>query len=191
MHIQTYLTQLHTVYRYIHNYTYNTYTYIQYKYIHIQIRTNIPGSYTLDARRTDTLTLHAQVRDMTGTGEVLKRRLKDGQGEFPVDCPLTDTTVRAHYRVRAVRGGVPQVGLWCVCVCVCVRTRAACPLLLPTGLACSLLASGCRNLCSHTSTPPSTVGTTTVGHTTERLDSSPQSTMTRSVALMKPPYSHC
>ncbi len=42
----------------------------------------------------------SQVRDMTGTGEVTKRRVKEGQGEFPIDCPLHDTTVRIHYRVR-------------------------------------------------------------------------------------------
>jgi FK506-binding protein 4/5 len=37
---------------------------------------------------------------MTGTGEVTKRRLKEGDGEFPIDCPLNDTTIRVHYRVR-------------------------------------------------------------------------------------------
>jgi hypothetical protein len=37
---------------------------------------------------------------MTGDGGVLKRRLRAGVGEFPVDCPLTDTTVRLHYRAR-------------------------------------------------------------------------------------------
>lgn len=41
-----------------------------------------------------------QVRDMTGTGEITKRRLKEGDGEFPIDCPLNDTTIRVHYRVR-------------------------------------------------------------------------------------------
>ena len=40
---------------------------------------------------------------MTGTGEVVKRRLVEGSGEFPMDCPLNDTTMRLHYRVR--RGG--------------------------------------------------------------------------------------
>ncbi|KAI8469652.1 MAG: hypothetical protein J3K34DRAFT_512676 [Monoraphidium minutum] len=45
-----------------------------------------------------------QVRDMAGDGGVLKRRVRPGQGEFPVDCPLHDTTVRIHYRVRPLRG---------------------------------------------------------------------------------------
>ena len=39
-----------------------------------------------------------QVRDLTGTGEVTKRRVKDGVGEFPIDCPLEDNAVRAHYK---------------------------------------------------------------------------------------------
>ncbi|KAK9805627.1 hypothetical protein WJX72_008874 [[Myrmecia] bisecta] len=39
-----------------------------------------------------------QVRDMTGTGEVTKRRVKDGVGEFPIDCPIEDSRVRVHYR---------------------------------------------------------------------------------------------
>lgn len=47
---------------------------------------------------------------MTGDGGVLKRRLQEGEGEFPVDCPLHDTTVRLHYRLRSLAGGVP--GPW-------------------------------------------------------------------------------
>jgi hypothetical protein len=50
------------------------------------------------------------VRDVTGDGGVLKRRLQEGEGEFPVDCPLHDTTVRLHYRLRSLAGGVP--GPW-------------------------------------------------------------------------------
>ena len=49
----------------------------------------------------------AQVRDMTGTGEVTKRRVREGRGEFPVDCPLEDCAVRVHFRVR--RPGSQQV----------------------------------------------------------------------------------
>eukprot|EP00878_Enallax_costatus_P011637 GHUV01012146.1.p2 GENE.GHUV01012146.1~~GHUV01012146.1.p2 ORF type:complete len:376 (+),score=98.18 GHUV01012146.1:1445-2572(+) len=41
-----------------------------------------------------------QVRDMTGDGQVLKKRIREGTGEFPVDCPLHDTRIRCHYRVR-------------------------------------------------------------------------------------------
>ncbi|WIA13375.1 hypothetical protein OEZ85_006955 [Tetradesmus obliquus] len=33
-----------------------------------------------------------QVRDMTGDGAVTKKRLREGHGDFPVDCPLQDTT---------------------------------------------------------------------------------------------------
>jgi len=40
-----------------------------------------------------------QVRDMTGTGEVTKRRLREGEGEFPIDCPLEDCKVLIHYKV--------------------------------------------------------------------------------------------
>lgn len=47
---------------------------------------------------------------MTGDGGVLKRRLQEGQGEFPVDCPLHDTSVRLHYRVRSLAG--PSPGPW-------------------------------------------------------------------------------
>lgn len=47
---------------------------------------------------------------MTGDGAVTKRRLQEGQGEFPVDCPLHDTSVRLHYRARSLAGGTP--GPW-------------------------------------------------------------------------------
>lgn len=42
-----------------------------------------------------------QVRDMTGDGQVVKRIVRKGVGEFPVDCPLEDSHVRAHYRCAA------------------------------------------------------------------------------------------
>jgi len=51
-----------------------------------------------------------QVRDVTGDGRVMKKRLREGTGEFPVDCPLHDTTVRLHYRVRSLAGPTP--GPW-------------------------------------------------------------------------------
>lgn len=44
---------------------------------------------------------------MTGTGEVTKRRVREGRGEFPVDCPLEDCAVRVHFRVW--RPGSQQV----------------------------------------------------------------------------------
>lgn len=38
------------------------------------------------------------MRDLTGTGEVTKRRVREGTGEFPIDCPLEDNTVRVHFK---------------------------------------------------------------------------------------------
>ncbi|KAL3145165.1 hypothetical protein ABBQ38_001764 [Trebouxia sp. C0009 RCD-2024] len=40
----------------------------------------------------------AQVRDLTGKGEVIKRRIREGTGQFPMDCPIQDSKVRIHYR---------------------------------------------------------------------------------------------
>jgi len=40
-----------------------------------------------------------QLRDLAGDGTAFKKRVADGDGEFPVDCPVQDTTVRIHYRV--------------------------------------------------------------------------------------------
>lgn len=37
---------------------------------------------------------------MVGDGSVVKRRMRQGNGEFPIDCPIEDTTVWLHYRVR-------------------------------------------------------------------------------------------
>ncbi|KAL4354029.1 hypothetical protein GQ457_06G006560 [Hibiscus cannabinus] len=39
-----------------------------------------------------------QVRDMLGDGRLIKRRLQDGKGEFPMDCPLHDSLLRVHYK---------------------------------------------------------------------------------------------
>ncbi|GAV65465.1 FKBP_C domain-containing protein/TPR_1 domain-containing protein/TPR_11 domain-containing protein [Cephalotus follicularis] len=39
-----------------------------------------------------------QVRDMLGDGRLMKRRLCDGKGEFPMDCPLHDSVLRVHYK---------------------------------------------------------------------------------------------
>lgn len=41
-----------------------------------------------------------QVRDLVGDGSVMKRILKKGRGEFPTDCPLEDTSVTFHLKVR-------------------------------------------------------------------------------------------
>ncbi|XP_050382994.1 peptidyl-prolyl cis-trans isomerase PASTICCINO1 [Argentina anserina] len=39
-----------------------------------------------------------QVRDMLGDGRLIKRRIRDGEGEFPMDCPLHDSLLRVHYK---------------------------------------------------------------------------------------------
>ncbi|KAG9453218.1 hypothetical protein H6P81_006122 [Aristolochia fimbriata] len=39
-----------------------------------------------------------QVRDMLGDGRLIKRRIADGKGEFPMDCPLNDSLLRVHYK---------------------------------------------------------------------------------------------
>ena len=44
---------------------------------------------------------------MLGAGEVLKRRLKQGRGEFPIDCPVEDCHIRIHYRVRPFSSSTP------------------------------------------------------------------------------------
>ncbi|KAL2337901.1 hypothetical protein Fmac_012347 [Flemingia macrophylla] len=39
-----------------------------------------------------------QVRDMLGDGRLIKRRIRDGKGDFPMDCPLQDSLLRVHYK---------------------------------------------------------------------------------------------
>lgn len=48
-----------------------------------------------------------QVRDMLGDGSVMKRRLRPGNGDFPVDCPVHDARCTLHWRVRALASGQP------------------------------------------------------------------------------------
>ncbi|CAI9287016.1 unnamed protein product [Lactuca saligna] len=33
-----------------------------------------------------------------GDGRLIKRRIRDGKGEFPMDCPLQDSRLRVHYK---------------------------------------------------------------------------------------------
>ncbi|AQL06408.1 Peptidyl-prolyl cis-trans isomerase PASTICCINO1 [Zea mays] len=40
----------------------------------------------------------SEVRDMLGDGRLIKRRVFDGKGEFPMDCPLHDSLLRVHYK---------------------------------------------------------------------------------------------
>ncbi|KAG9138639.1 hypothetical protein Leryth_020479 [Lithospermum erythrorhizon] len=39
-----------------------------------------------------------QVRDVLGDGRLIKRRIRDGRGDFPMDCPLQDSLLRVHYK---------------------------------------------------------------------------------------------
>ncbi|PON41328.1 Peptidyl-prolyl cis-trans isomerase PASTICCINO [Trema orientale] len=39
-----------------------------------------------------------QVRDMLGDGRLIKRRIQDGKGDFPMDCPLHDSLLCVHYK---------------------------------------------------------------------------------------------
>ncbi|KAI4331674.1 hypothetical protein MLD38_029837 [Melastoma candidum] len=39
-----------------------------------------------------------QVRDMLRDGRLIKCRICDGQGDFPMDCPLHDSRLRVHYK---------------------------------------------------------------------------------------------
>ncbi|KAJ3691018.1 hypothetical protein LUZ61_020182 [Rhynchospora tenuis] len=45
-----------------------------------------------------------QVRDMLGDGRLIKRRIVDGRGEFPMDCPLHDSLLRVHYKGMLLNG---------------------------------------------------------------------------------------
>ncbi|CAK9151421.1 unnamed protein product [Ilex paraguariensis] len=39
-----------------------------------------------------------QVRDVLGDGRLIKRRIRDGRGEFPMGCPLHDSLLHVHYK---------------------------------------------------------------------------------------------
>ncbi|KAF3668655.1 putative pentatricopeptide repeat-containing protein-like, partial [Capsicum annuum] len=39
-----------------------------------------------------------KVRDVLGDGRLIKRRIHDGRGEFPMDCPLQDSLLSVHYQ---------------------------------------------------------------------------------------------
>lgn len=43
-----------------------------------------------------------QVRDVLGDGRLIKRRVVDGRGEFPMDCPLHDSLLKVHYKGRVL-----------------------------------------------------------------------------------------
>lgn len=39
---------------------------------------------------------------MTGNGAVMKRRIKEGTGQFPMDCPMEDSRLQIHYRFETL-----------------------------------------------------------------------------------------
>ena len=41
-----------------------------------------------------------QARDVMGDGKSIKRIMKKGEGEFPIDCPMEDTSVTIRARIR-------------------------------------------------------------------------------------------
>ena len=45
-----------------------------------------------------------QARDLMGDGKTMKRIVRKGQGEFPIDCPMEDTRVVLRAKIRG-RGG--------------------------------------------------------------------------------------
>lgn len=45
------------------------------------------------------------VRDVFGDGVVFKERVKEGSGEFPVDCPVRDCEVAVRFTVRGIAMG--------------------------------------------------------------------------------------
>ena len=42
-----------------------------------------------------------QARDLMGDGKTLKKIARKGQGEFPIDCPMEDTTVVLRTKIRS------------------------------------------------------------------------------------------
>eukprot|EP00899_Mesostigma_viride_P024598 jgi/Mesvir1/5322/Mv15413-RA.1 len=65
-----------------------------------------------------------QVRDLVGNGKVIKRRLRTGEGMFPVDCPVEDCTVTIRYKGTLADGTVFYDG-W--------RDKGGEPIVVDTG----------------------------------------------------------
>ena len=55
-----------------------------------------------------------QVRDVIGTKEIMKSRIKNGQGEFPIDCPIEDCFVKIHCigRLKDTRDDQSALPFW-------------------------------------------------------------------------------
>lgn len=62
---------------------------------------------------------------MTGDGGVVKRIVRKGEGEFPLDCPLEDSRVRLHYRQGGGQGWSVQLCCRLGCECACLNGWAA------------------------------------------------------------------
>ncbi|CAA7389808.1 unnamed protein product [Spirodela intermedia] len=61
--------------------------------------TLIPSIEDYDEVQFEVELIHfIQVRDMLGDGRLIKRRIVDGRGEFPMDCPIHDSLLRVHYK---------------------------------------------------------------------------------------------
>ena len=63
---------------------------------------------------------------MTGNGEVMKRRVKEGTGQFPMDCPIQDSRLTVHYRYnmfRCINMNRPSAEC-CVCKIPCCNASA-------------------------------------------------------------------
>ncbi|KAL3839469.1 hypothetical protein ACJIZ3_024060 [Penstemon smallii] len=59
----------------------------------------IPSIEGIDEVHFEVELVHfVQVRDVLGDGRLIKRRLRDGRGEFPMDCPLLDSLLHVHYK---------------------------------------------------------------------------------------------
>ncbi|KAK4480988.1 hypothetical protein RD792_011856 [Penstemon davidsonii] len=59
----------------------------------------IPSIEGIDEAHFEVELVHfVQVRDVLGDGRLIKRRLRDGRGEFPMDCPLLDSLLHVHYK---------------------------------------------------------------------------------------------
>ncbi|KAF6161054.1 hypothetical protein GIB67_007695 [Kingdonia uniflora] len=59
----------------------------------------MPGVEDFDELQFEVDLVHfIQVRDMLGDGRLIKRRIRDGKGDFPMDCPLHDSLLHMHYK---------------------------------------------------------------------------------------------
>ncbi|XP_074310892.1 peptidyl-prolyl cis-trans isomerase PASTICCINO1 [Silene latifolia] len=59
----------------------------------------LPDATSLEEVHFEVDLVHfVQVRDVLGDGRLIKRRIRDGRGDFPMDCPLQDSRLRVHYK---------------------------------------------------------------------------------------------